>query len=78
MYPAHADTDLVELVIPCLNEEAALPALLGAPIDHVMTTKQWTVTGMRVIQTLDDAGSDHRPIVVQLSAVVHSSAEGGQ
>lgn len=44
-----------------------LPPLLGAPIDHVMATPGWHVTGMRVIETLDDAGSDHRPIVVQLS-----------
>ena len=42
------------------------PALLGAPIDHVMTTKNWTVVGMRVVQDLDGAGSDHRPIVVRL------------
>ena len=46
---------------------AALPALLGAPIDHVMTTPNWRVTGMRVIQSEDGAGSDHRPILVQLS-----------
>jgi endonuclease/exonuclease/phosphatase (EEP) superfamily protein YafD len=44
-----------------------LPALLGAPIDHVLTTPDWKVTGMRVVQDLDGAGSDHRPIVVQLS-----------
>ncbi|MEP6482451.1 MAG: endonuclease/exonuclease/phosphatase family protein [Rhodoglobus sp.] len=46
---------------------AALPALLGAPIDHVMTTANWKVTGMRVIQSHDGDGSDHRPILVQLS-----------
>lgn len=46
---------------------ATLPALLGAPIDHVMTTPNWRVTGMRVIQTEDGAGSDHRPILAQLS-----------
>lgn len=46
---------------------AALPALLGAPIDHVMTTPNWRVTGMRVVQSQDGAGSDHRPILVQLS-----------
>lgn len=44
-----------------------LPALLGAPIDHVMATKGWRITGMRVIDTRDGAGSDHRPIVAQLS-----------
>lgn len=46
---------------------AVLPALLGAPIDHVLTTPNWRVSGMRVVQDLDGAGSDHRPIVVQLS-----------
>jgi len=30
MHPAPARTDLVELVIPCLNEEVALPALLAS------------------------------------------------
>lgn len=45
----------------------ALPELLGAPIDHVMATREWRVTGMRVIGSEDGAGSDHRPIVVQLS-----------
>ncbi|MEO6944388.1 MAG: endonuclease/exonuclease/phosphatase family protein [Lacisediminihabitans sp.] len=44
----------------------SLPALFGAPIDHVMVTPNWKVTGMRVIENLDKAGSDHRPIVVQL------------
>ncbi len=43
-----------------------LPALLGAPIDHVMTTADWTVTGSLVLRSLDDSGSDHRPLVVQL------------
>lgn len=45
----------------------ALPPLLGAPIDHVMATSDWTVTGMQVVESRDGAGSDHRPIVVQLS-----------
>ncbi len=44
----------------------AIPAILGAPIDHVMVTDNWRVTGMRVVQNLDTAGSDHRPILVQL------------
>lgn len=44
----------------------ALPALLGAPIDHVMATPNWEFVGFRVIVSLDDAGSDHRPVVAQL------------
>lgn len=44
----------------------SIPALLGSPIDHVMVTANWRVTGMRVVQDRDAAGSDHRPIVVQL------------
>lgn len=41
----------------------SIPAVLGSPIDHVMATPNWTVTAVRVIQSVDDAGSDHRPIV---------------
>jgi len=44
-----------------------LPTLLGAPIDHVLATSQWKVTGFRVIESEDGAGSDHRPVVAQLS-----------
>lgn len=44
-----------------------LPAVMGSPIDHVMATDDWTVTAMEVIESLDDNGSDHRPIVAQLS-----------
>ena len=47
----------------------AIPALLGAPIDHVMSTANWRATGMRVIETQDDSGSDHRPVVAQLTPV---------
>ncbi|MGO1410866.1 MAG: endonuclease/exonuclease/phosphatase family protein [Microbacterium sp.] len=43
-----------------------VPALLGAPIDHVMHTDAWKATGSIVMTNLDDAGSDHRPLVVQL------------
>lgn len=46
---------------------AALPALLGAPIDHVMSTTNWEFTGFRVIQSHDGYGSDHRPVLAQLS-----------
>lgn len=44
------------------------PALLGSPIDHVLATADWQVQQMRVIDTEDDAGSDHRPIVATLTA----------
>ena len=44
----------------------ALPALAGAPIDHVLATANWTPTGSVVLDALDDAGGDHRPLVVQL------------
>lgn len=43
-----------------------VPSLAGAPIDHVMVTPDWTVTGSVVMRSLDGSGSDHRPIVVQL------------
>ncbi|NII71398.1 endonuclease/exonuclease/phosphatase family protein [Microbacterium ulmi] len=43
-----------------------MPALLGAPIDHVMTSKNWTPTGSLVLRSLDGSGSDHRPLIVQL------------
>ncbi|MFT4229827.1 MAG: endonuclease/exonuclease/phosphatase family protein [Microbacterium sp.] len=44
---------------------ATLPALLGAPIDHVMASG-WKATGSVVIGSKDTSGSDHRPLVVQL------------
>lgn len=43
-----------------------IPELLGAPIDHVMTSPGWVATGAIVLTSLDDAGSDHRPLIVQL------------
>ncbi len=45
----------------------ALPALLGAPIDHILATPDWQITGMRVIESHDRFGSDHRPVLAQLS-----------
>lgn len=42
------------------------PSLLGTPIDHVMTTDAWRATGSVVLRSLDGAGGDHRPLVVQL------------
>lgn len=45
---------------------SSAPALLGAPIDHVMTSSGWRATGSVVITSLDESGSDHRPLVVQL------------
>lgn len=44
----------------------AWPALLGTPIDHVLATDAWTATGSVVLGSLDESGSDHRPLVVQL------------
>ncbi|WP_454131955.1 endonuclease/exonuclease/phosphatase family protein [Microbacterium lacticum] len=44
----------------------AWPALLGTPIDHVLATDAWIPTGTVVIGSLDDSGSDHRPLVAQL------------
>jgi endonuclease/exonuclease/phosphatase (EEP) superfamily protein YafD len=46
---------------------SSIPALLGTPIDHVMATPDWSVTGMRVVTETDGTGSDHRPVIVQLS-----------
>ena len=46
---------------------AALPALLGSPIDHVLGTPNWPATGFRVIQSHDGYGSDHRPVLAQFS-----------
>jgi len=45
----------------------SIPAFAGAPIDHVMQTPNWRVTGMRVVESHDKYGSDHRPVIVQLS-----------
>ncbi len=46
---------------------ASVPALLGAPIDHIMASENWRATGSVV---LDDAGgSDHRALVAQLEPV---------
>ncbi|KDA06581.1 endonuclease [Microbacterium sp. CH12i] len=42
---------------------AQYPELLGAPIDHVMSSANWKPTGSLV---LDASGSDHRALVVQL------------
>lgn len=46
-----------------------IPALLGAPIDHVLVSEQWRATGSAVLKSLDDSGSDHRPLIVQLEPV---------
>lgn len=43
----------------------SLPALLGAPIDHVMVSG-WKATGSVVVRSKDSGASDHRPLVVQL------------
>jgi len=43
---------------------ASVPALLGAPIDHVMASDNWRATGSVVLE--DAGGSDHRALVAQL------------
>ncbi len=45
---------------------ASLPTIVGAPIDHVLVSDTWDVSGSIVVTNVDDAGSDHRPLVVQL------------
>ena len=42
-----------------------IPPLLGAPIDHVMASRHWRPSGSLVLRSLDDSGSDHRPLIVQ-------------
>jgi endonuclease/exonuclease/phosphatase (EEP) superfamily protein YafD len=46
-----------------------VPALLGAPIDHVMASPDWVATGSLVLRSLPDSVSDHRPLIVQLEPV---------
>jgi endonuclease/exonuclease/phosphatase (EEP) superfamily protein YafD len=43
-----------------------MPALLGAPIDHVMASSKWHPTGSIVLRSLASSESDHRPLIVQL------------
>lgn len=43
-----------------------IPSYLGAPIDHVLTTANYRVTGFEVPSAYDSAGSDHRPLITQL------------
>lgn len=42
------------------------PPWLGAQIDHVLATPDWEPVAARVLTGLDDVGTDHRPVVVQL------------
>jgi glycosyltransferase involved in cell wall biosynthesis len=66
MHPAPAATDLVELVIPCLNEEIALPALLaGVP------------SGWAVIVVDNGSSDDTAGVASRAGAtVVHESQPG--
>ncbi|GAA1676936.1 endonuclease/exonuclease/phosphatase family protein [Microbacterium lacus] len=48
---------------------AQIPALAGAPIDHVMASSHWRATGSLVLQSMDASGSDHRPLIVQFEPV---------
>lgn len=42
------------------------PPWLGAQIDHVVATPDWTPMDAQVLTGYDDAGTDHRPVVVVL------------
>ena len=44
----------------------SLPPLLGAQIDHVLSTGDWHADAAEVLSAEDAAGSDHRPVVAQL------------
>lgn len=46
----------------------SMPALVGAPIDHVMATPQWRPSGSAVLPA-GSGGSDHRALVTQLERV---------
>jgi endonuclease/exonuclease/phosphatase (EEP) superfamily protein YafD len=46
-----------------------IPSLLSSPIDHIMHSAAWEATGSIVLTNLDEAGTDHRPVVVQLEPV---------
>ncbi|WP_308799314.1 endonuclease/exonuclease/phosphatase family protein [Agromyces silvae] len=46
-----------------------VPEFFGSPIDHVLATPNWEVASFRVVGELDQAGSDHRPIVTTLVRV---------
>lgn len=46
---------------------ASVASPLGAAIDHVLFSGRWVVSGYRVLDAHDDAGSDHRPVLAQLS-----------
>jgi endonuclease/exonuclease/phosphatase (EEP) superfamily protein YafD len=48
---------------------AEIPALVGAPIDHVMASSHWEPTGSLVLKSMDGSGSDHRPLIVQFEPV---------
>ncbi|MBS1905691.1 MAG: endonuclease/exonuclease/phosphatase family protein [Actinobacteria bacterium] len=43
----------------------SVPALVGAPIDHVMATAQWRASGSAVLPA-GPGGSDHRALITQL------------
>jgi endonuclease/exonuclease/phosphatase family metal-dependent hydrolase len=43
-----------------------LPAVLGAPVDVILSTAEWNAIGFSVISDTDAAGSDHRPVTAVL------------
>lgn len=61
-----ADAALANEVAGIGTWPTILPAVLGAPIDHVMSTPDWTASNTHVLTGYDDDGSDHRPVVATL------------
>jgi len=53
------------------------PPLVGTPIDHIMASDRWKATGSVVLGSLDDSGSDHRPLVVQYELQNSGTPSGG-
>lgn len=45
----------------------SVPSWLASPIDHVLMGSAWFATGAYAVTSLDQAGSDHRPLVAVLA-----------
>lgn len=43
-----------------------LPVLLSSPIDHVLTSDHWAPVRADIVDSQDQAGSDHRPVIATI------------